>query len=213
MIPVSAEAQELLESGNYVVRTFVSMYPDEGGVHLWDDWQPISVGGIQYLPMGDKATGSGVKSGSDFSAEGFTLTFDANGIEQSNSIANELVSSTWHQRPIVITTRLFDPGTAALALEIPVFNGDMDKVERTEGDESQPVLRLMCESIMRRMERRTLHTRTSVSQNLFFSLDRFFDYVETVSASSIGWGKEKTDLSPSGGSSIRPQSGFVGIRF
>ena len=90
--------------------------------------------------------------------------------------------------------------------EIPVFDGDMDKMDRNEDIANDILLTIECESVMRRLNRRTLHTRTSVSQNLFYPEDRGFDYVETVGASQIGWGKKETALSPNNDSSSTTSS-------
>lgn len=204
MLNLSPTAVAAIDEGRLAIRTFLSFFPDEGPIHLWDDWEHVSIGGIVYEPVGDLVSISGSKSGSEFVAEGFQIYFNASGLDNQDHVVTGLEQGSWHQRPVTVHYKLFDMEDNSLMDEIPVFDGDMDKMDRNEDIANDIILTIECESIMRRLERRTLHTRTSVSQNLFYPDDRGFDYVETVGASQIGWGKKQTALTPGGSAATVP---------
>lgn len=153
-----------------------------GVVRVHNDIGTLTVGGEDWLGLGDFAGISSVNEGSDLAAHEIELTLS--GIDAS--LLDELLVQPYFQRPVTIYLGMINVETGALlgALD-EMWRGKMDYPELVLG--STNGIRLRCESALISLDRQHVVRYADAEQRGMFPGDAGLQYLARVASAEIRW--------------------------
>lgn len=184
----SSETLAALDAGVFTTRTLVAVDLAAETFACWDDVYDATIESVTYAGLAGGFTVSPSQSGSDMAARSVDITFS--GLD--TTIAAEMESQPYHQRPISISRALFSTTTQALLALDPWFTGFIDESVRTETLNGRSNILFRCEGIGRELGRSGARTRSEADQRQIDSADGFFKHQVAATTLSLPWGRATT---------------------
>lgn len=190
-LPLTTDARNALAAREVAHAWLLDLYTAEGTLRCWDKSVPITYGGDDYEPLGDRWRIDGeVKIGVDLTPEPLTLSFGGAPQSDNASFLGRLVDRTWHQRRMRLRGLLLDVSsnfTTAIGVHLE-WNGFMDTLQTSDGVGAPSTVILNCEGGLLRALDRTLTTCTDTDQKRRLSTDQFFRNVALKPSQEVPFG-------------------------
>lgn len=202
-VPLTDEERATLASGALAIRTLVDFHFDSGRVSFWDGDAPYTIGGQEYLPIGDYGEIGEISMGADLGAEGVELKLngtklieDSPDLTDPGALFGEIEDETYQMRRVDIRFAFFSTTTGALVFSVKRYAGLIDQIRQVEElsdamDRAEEWLIVALESVARRYGQRNGRTRSNEDQQAIFPGDEFFLFTSPSVArqGSLTWGR------------------------
>jgi len=157
---------------------------DSGTLRLHDGIGDLSWDGQTWTGAGAAGSIGAVKETSEIRANGVSLT--VSGVD--SSIIAVALDQAYQGRIAKIYIGFFDQDGAIIADPLPIFVGKMDTMTmRDEG--SIATVTIQCESRLIDLERPREFRYTAEDQNIIYTGDKGFEFIESLQDASIVWGR------------------------
>lgn len=172
-----------------IMPVFLAMLTFRSAVkYCWTGVGNLSFGGNTFVGVGSWASIGAISEGIDVNAQGTSVTLS--GLEkmvgQSPDFLSECLTDIRAQAPAKLWFGLFQNG-ALLGTPYLVFSGVIDKPAVNLSEETISIT-LTLENLLVDLGRATGRRYTSADQNLDYSDDSFFDWVEIENDIALVWG-------------------------
>jgi len=186
MRTISAGALTAFDEGRYMVRSLLSAYPDGvAPLHIWDGRGDITVNATTYSGSAGRFTVALAPSSGDLAPRPTDITLS--GLD--SDVVAMIMSTVWHQRPIVLQRVVFLLPALTVASVIPEFSGYMDTAQQTEALGGLSTIKFRCETAARELTRSGARTRSDADQRTRDATDDFFASSIAAMNTAIDWGR------------------------
>lgn len=190
-LPLTTDARNALAAREVAHAWLLDLYTTEGTLRCWDQIVPVTFGGDDYEPLGDRWRIEGeVKVGVDLTPEPLTLVFDGAPQLDDASFVGRLVDRSWHQRRMRLRGLLLNV-TSNFTTPIGVhleWNGWMDTLETSDGVGDVSTIILNCEGGLLRALDRNYTACTDADQRRRLLTDQFMRNVALKPSQEVPFG-------------------------
>jgi hypothetical protein len=175
-----------IAAGFVTTRNIVKVACDEGPVAWWNDFGDVTLDdGVTYDGRGQLGPISDLSGNIDLSS----LTLSVTVSNVGGLAAAQLLTRSWHLRPVTAACRLFDaPLRNVFASPLWKFSGLLDKATVSGGDGQQGVITLSLIDALGRGAVNTVSIRSDGDQRGRLSTDGLFKGVNSVGRREVYWG-------------------------
>lgn len=172
-----------LQQGTNAPCFLFELYFDSGVDYLTDAIRPVSWNAHTYMASGRVLSFSGIVESSDLQIPTVTLIFS--GVDQA--YVSLALNEPFLDRRIVIYKCLLDSALSAISSPIAIFDGRMDTMTVNDEPGGSTTISISATNQFGDFEKKPGRHSNSKDQQVYFSGDKFFDYVSQINR-QMKWG-------------------------
>jgi hypothetical protein len=182
----SDAAMAAIEAGTAIAVGAVEILSDPA-LRVWGGPWPTTIGGEEYIGVGDRGMVS--TDGAGLGAAAQNITLELSGVEPA---ALELLDADELRGASVILRRMLFDGSGTVMLDVHVLRrGRLDQLITEETIGGQAVIRALVEGAARGLGRRGGRMRSDADQRLITASDGGMRHVSYAAQKTLYWGGQR----------------------
>ena len=180
---------DALSAGHVVLVTFAKLEFPSGTIYVHNSIGTYTWGGQDWLGTGDFGEISQIEEGADVSPYKITLTLSGLDATVSGAALNE----DYYMHPVTLYLGALDADDELIADPTIVWEGVMDQMDLTIGQNNGDSIQLTAESELARFDKSSNKKYTHSQQQNDHSGDLLFEFMADIEDAKIRWGDPNSD--------------------